>query len=409
MGCRGENEPVPWGEVNGPTADGGAGGSGATGGVAATVDAASGGTSTGTAGGAAGDAGAAGAGGESPTCADPIPDQPNRPQLSDEEAAKYTRANAFEMTGFTGAPTEDPWDPMEDPENPADLTPDFVVAEDGSGTHDTVQAAISAATGSERVYILVEPGTYRGTVSVTSTKPPITLYGVDDDPTEVVIVDDKTADSAGGTSNSATMAVQSNDFHALNLTISNDFDAPPSGSGLQAVALKTTGDRIVLRNVRLHGFQDTLYLDSPSGPNIARVYIRDSFIEGDTDFVFGRGTAVIEHSTLHYLSSRKGNSPGIHLAPSTHVDQPFGFLIVNSEFTADSTAPVNQVYLGRSWDASSMTPPPNGQVVIRDSVLGEHIRSADPWTAAATSGREYNRDDNRLYEYCNSGPGAGAP
>lgn len=319
----------------------------------------------------------------------------------------FTLESAFRFTGFTGAPTEDPWDPRDEPRDPSDWTPDFVVAEDGSGTHDTVQAAISAATGSERVYIMVEPGTYRGLVSVASGKPPITLYGANEDPTGVVIVDDRSADSAGGTSNSASMVIQSNDFVAMNVTISNDFPTPASGSGLQAVALKTTGDRIVLDNVRLHGFQDTLYLDSPSGPNIARVYIHDSFIEGDTDFVFGRGTAVIDDCTIHYLSSRKGNSSGIHLAPSTHVDQPFGFLITNSEFTADESAPESQAYLGRSWDASSMTPPPNGQALIRDSVLGAHIRLNDPWTAAATSGRLFDRDENRLFEYCNSGPGAG--
>ena len=80
----------------------------------------------------------------------------------------------------------------------------------------------------------------------------------------------------------------------MNLTISNDFATPASGSNIQAVALYTTGDKTVLQNVRLHGFQDTLYVDSPSATAIARVYIKDSFIEGDTDFIFGRAVLVID-------------------------------------------------------------------------------------------------------------------
>ena len=104
-------------------------------------------------------------------------------------------------------------------------------------------------------------------------------------------------------------------FQALNSSISNDFATPASGSNIQAVALYTTGDQTVLENVRLHGFQDTLYVDSPSASAIARVYIKSSFIEGDTDFIFGRATGVIDGSTLHYLSSRKGAGSGVLWRP----------------------------------------------------------------------------------------------
>lgn len=340
-------------------------------------------------------------------CASGVASTSTRPQLSESEATAYTKQTYFAQSGSISSPTNSPWDPGAGVGDPASFTPDFTVAGDGSGTHTTVQAAIDAASSGARRYILVKPGTYRETVTVPSSAPAITLYSTDSDPRRVVIVDNKSADSSGGTSASSVVTLKAQGFQVLNMTISNDFPTPSSGSGLQAVALHTSGDQIVLDNVQLHGFQDTLYLDSPNDATIARVYITRSFIEGDTDFIFGRATAVIENSTIHYLSSRKGSGSGINLAPSTHANYDFGYLIISSEFTHDASAPSNNIYLGRSWDSSSTTPTPNGQVVIRNSVIDGHIRAAAPWGAAATSGREYSAAGNRFYEYCNTGDGAG--
>ena len=270
-----------------------------------------------------------------------------------------------------------------------------------------MQAALTAAaSGSARRYILVKPGTYRGAVSISGSTP-ITLYGADTDATRVVIVNSQSAADAGGTAQSATFTTKAAGMQLMNLTISNDFATPTSGSNIQAVALYTTGDKTVLQNVRLHGFQDTFYVDSPSATAIARVYIKDSFIEGDTDFIFGRAVAVFDGGTIHYLSSRKGTGSGVHFAPSTHVNNMYGFLAIRVNFTADVGAPSNKISLGRSWDQSSTTPTPNGQAVIRESMLGGHISQTAPWAAAATSGRAYSATGNRFDEYCNSGPGAG--
>ena len=279
------------------------------------------------------------------------------------------------------------------------------MASDGSGTHTTVQAALSAASGSARRYILVKPGTYRGTVSYSGSTP-ITLYAASTDATKVVIVNNKSAGDAGGTAQSATMTIKSAGFQMMNLTVSNDFATPSSGSNIQAVALYTTGDKTILQNVRLHGFQDTFYVDSSSATTVARAYIKNSFIEGDTDYIFGRATAVFDGCTLQYLSSRKGTGSGVYAAPSTSVGNDFGFLFIGCNFTADATAPSNKISLARSWDQSSTTPTPNGQAVVRESTLGGHINRTSPWAAAATSGRAYSATGNRFNEYCNGGPGA---
>jgi pectinesterase len=377
----------------------GSGGSGARGGTTGTAGTSGSAGSNGTAG-TSGSAGTTGTAGSNGMCASAIASTSTRPQLTSAQAASYTIAKYF-ATG------PDAWDPTTGVGAASSLTPSFTVAADGSGTHTTVQAALTAAaSGSARRFILVKPGTYRGAVSIAGSTP-ITLYGADADAAKVVIVNGASAGDAGGTGQSATFTSKAAGLQLMNVTISNDFATPASGSNIQAVALYTTGDKTVLQNVRLHGFQDTLYVDSPSATAIARVYIKDSFIEGDTDFIFGRAVMVIDGGEIHYLSSRKGTGSGVHFAPSTHVDNMYGFLATHVNFTAQSGAPSNKISLGRSWDQSSTTPTPNGQAVIRESTLGAHINKTAPWAAAATSGRAYSATGNRFNEYCNSGPGAG--
>lgn len=351
--------------------------------------------------GAAGKSGSAGHGASSGVCAAPVASLANRPQLSDSEAAKYTLATYFAKAGAFNALTTDNWDPTPGLGDTSTFTPDYTVAADTSGTHTTVQAALNAVSGSARRYILVKPGTYRGQISYTGSTP-VTLYGADADATKVTIVNDKSQQD--GTSE--TLGVKSNAFQIMNLTLSNDFPTPASGTNLQALALKTTGDKIVLQNVRLHGFQDTLQLAALNATTVSRVYVKDSFIEGDTDFIYGNATVVLDNTEVHYLSSRRGSSSGVIMAPSTSVDNAVGFLFLHCSFTADAGAPSGNISLGRSWDTSSTTPTPNGMGVIRESTLGAFVNRTAPWAAAATSGRAYSASGNRFYEYCNSGPGA---
>jgi pectinesterase len=350
---------------------------------------------------AAGNGGSAGSGASNGVCAAPVASLANRPQLSDSEAAKYTLATYFAKTGPFNSLTTDNWDPTSGLGDASTFTPDYTVAADSSGTHTSVQAALDAVSGSARRYILVKPGTYRGQVAYTGSTP-VTLYGASTDATKVTIVNNKSQQD--GTSE--TLGVKSNAFQIMNLTLSNDFPTPASGSNLQALALKTTGDKIVLQNVRLHGFQDTVQLAALNATTVSRVYVKDSFIEGDTDFIYGNATVVLENTEVHYLSSRRGSSSGVIMAPSTSVDNTVGFLFIHCNFTADAGTPSDKISLGRSWDTSSTTPTPNGMGVIRDSTLAGFVNPTAPWAAAATSGRAYSPSGNRFYEYCNGGPGA---
>lgn len=345
---------------------------------------------------------------------------PTRPQLTEQSAACFTPQRYLAQAGPLTALVTDNWDPTAGLPAAASLTATFTVAADGSGTHTTVQAAITAAKtagGSERAFILVKPGTYRELICVDGQRP-ITLYGAGADAALITIAWDnyngKPVDPAKinpcalpsgatyGTSGSSTFFVKSNGFQAMNLTISNDFAEGALTAGVQAVALTGQGDQMVFQNVRVLGNQDTLQVKSPTATLVARAYFKDSTIEGDTDFIFGRGTAVFDGCSIVYAAGRKNNST--HISPSTEANNPYGFLIINSKLMGGMGI-AGTASLGRAWDESSALMP-NGQAVIRNSEIAAHIVRAAPWAAAATSSRPFDPATNRLYEYQNTGPGA---
>jgi pectinesterase len=286
---------------------------------------------------------------------------------------------------------------------PSSAATGSTVAKDGSGNYKTVQAAINAvSTSNSSTYtISIRPGVYREVVTVPANKAFITLKGTGTSAKDVVIVSNHSAGtkksdgSTYGTFGSATAFVNGHDFTATNLTISNDFDEKSdSGSNHQAVALNITASRSVLDNVRLLGNQDTLLVNKG-----ARMYVRQSYVEGDVDFIFGGGVAVFDRSEIHSLSRGSSSNNGAITAASTPTGQTYGFLFYQCNLT--SNAPAKSVYLGRPWHPSS-DPNTKPQVLYRSSTLGAQIRS-DPWTDMSG----YSWKDARFSEYQNTGTGAG--
>lgn len=379
---------------------------------------------------------------------DAITGTASRPLLTSTEAANFTVLKYLAQAGSVTSPTVDGWNPTAGVGSVTGFTPTYTVAASG-GTHTSVQAAINAATGSNRVYIKVMPGTYREVVCVKPTAPPITLYSTSSDASQTVIVYNnyagKTkAETAAanpcepninptpstsntkyqtyGTMGSASFAAYANGFQAKNLTISNDINESSIGSAAaQAVALITQGDKLMFENVRLLGNQDTLLSKTLNVATIARVYFKSSYVEGDVDFICGRATMVFDASEIKFVTSRR--STGNILAPSTDSRNPFGILISGGSFTATSGTASKAVTLGRAWDEGQVDVKtyaanvktgvfPNGQSLIRDSVLRAHINTTTPWAAAATTSRKFSSTAwtdsngsypaNKLYEYNNT-------
>ena len=288
----------------------------------------------------------------------------------------------------------------------------IVVAQDGTGDVTTVQAAIDAvpAGNTTPVTIWIRPGVYRELVTLPADKPYISLIGAGHRASDVVITYDNAngtpkPDGSGtyGTSGSATFLAAANDFTARNVTFENAFDeaAHPEFTGHQAVALRTLGDRQVYANDRFLGNQDTLYANSPSTTSVARQYFVHCYIEGDVDFIFGRATAVFDHTLINALDKGSTTLNGYVTAASTPGTQQYGFLITHSLIVR--TAAAGTFYLGRPWHpGGDVTASP--QVVIRDTILPAAINST-PWTDMSG----FSWRDARFAEYHNVGLGAADP
>ncbi|WP_327427781.1 pectinesterase family protein [Streptomyces sp. NBC_01236] len=266
--------------------------------------------------------------------------------------------------------------------------------------YPTVQAAVDAVPdgNGSPVTIAIAPGTYRAKVYIPAAKPNLVLQGTGQDRSDTVIVYDTPA-QFGGSTGSATVRIAANDVTARDLTFSNDFDeAAYEYSGEQALAMKTTGDRIVFENTAFLGNQDTLMADSPKLNLISRVYIRDSYIEGDVDFLYGRATTVIERSVIRALSRGSTTNNGYLTAASTWKDNPYGFLITRSRVVSD--APAGSFHLGRPWHPGG-EPDAVAQVLFRDTELPAAVK-ASPWTDMSG----FSWKDARFAEYRTYGPGA---
>lgn len=219
----------------------------------------------------------------------------------------------------------------------ADTTVDAVVAADGTGNYKTIQDAIDAVPQNTRAanrwVIAVRPGVYRERVYVQREKRFVTFVG--DDPARVVITYDLRASKLGpdnlpiGTFRTPTVTVDADDFSAENITFENA--AGPVG---QALALRVDGDRVVFRNCRFVGWQDTVFL------NRGRQYFEDSLVTGHVDFIFGGATAYFERPRIHAWRS------GYITAASTPQETPYGFVFANGAITGETGA---STYLGRPW------------------------------------------------------------
>ena len=287
--------------------------------------------------------------------------------------------------------------------------PHVLVAADGTGDHTTLQAAIDAApTGNTAPFTVgIRPGTYLGRVTIPADKPFLRLHGLGRHPSDVVIADDRANGTprpeggTWGTSGSASVTVDGADLRAVNLTFANLFDeaAHPEITNRQAVAVLTRADRLVFDRVRFLGNQDTLYLNSTAADVVARAYLKDCYVEGDVDFIFGRATAVFDGCRIHSLD--RGSTPnGYVTAPSTSIGNPHGLLFQRSRFTSD--APAATVFLGRPWHPSQ-DPNAIGQTIVRNSWIGAHIGPV-AWSDFGT----WPWREARFAEYHNYGPGAAA-
>lgn len=260
---------------------------------------------------------------------------------------------------------------------------DFVVAKDGSGDFFTVQEAINAVPDfrkESRTTIYIRKGVYKEKLIIPASKINVSLIGAEG----AVISGDDYASKPNrfgenmSTSGSASCYIYAPDLICENLTFENT-----AGRVGQAVACFVAGDRVIFRNCRFLGNQDTLY----NFGKHCRQYFEDCYIEGTVDFIFGSSTAVFDRCTVHSLSK------GYLTAPSTPQDEAYGYVFIDCRLTAADG--VEKVYLARPWR-------PYAKSVFIHCEMGGHILPVG-W-------HNWNKKDAEktifFAEYENTGAGA---
>lgn len=260
---------------------------------------------------------------------------------------------------------------------------DFVVAKDGSGDFFTVQEAINAVPDFRkegRTTIYIRKGVYKEKLIIPESKINVSLIGAEG----AVISGDDYASKPNrfgenmSTSGSSSCYIYAPDLICENLTFENT-----AGRVGQAVACFVSGDKVIFRNCRFLGNQDTLY----NFGKHCRQYFENCYIEGTVDFIFGSSTAVFNRCIVHSLSK------GYLTAPSTPQDEAYGYVFIDCRLTAADG--VEKVYLARPWR-------PYGKSVFIHCEMGDHILPVG-W-------HNWNKKDAEktcfFAEYENTGAGA---
>jgi pectinesterase len=258
----------------------------------------------------------------------------------------------------------------------------MVVAKDGSGDYTTIQAAIDAtkAFPDKRITIFIRNGVYKEKVRIPSWNNLLSIIGEDVEKTIITYNDyfNKIARGRNSTFFTYTFLVEADDFYAENLTIENS-----AGEVGQAVALHVEGNRCVIKNCRILGNQDTLYLAGES----SHQFFKGCYIEGTTDFIFGEATALFNDCTIF---SKKDS---YITAASTTKDKQYGFVFQGCKLV--SSRGITKVYLGRPWREYAKTVFIN--CFMDSQILPEGWRK---WSNLKAENTTY------YAEYGNSGPSA---
>lgn len=152
----------------------------------------------------------------------------------------------------------------------------------------------------------------------------------------------------------ATLTITGHHVKLANLTIQNDAGFGPTIG--QAIALSVYGDNVSIENCHIKSFQDTLFI-GPLPEDLTKRYahilpederhckmiqthIKDTYIEGNIDFIFGSGCALFNNCTINF------NGSGYLAAPSTYKDH-FGFIFYRCNIQSNDES--YRLILARPW------------------------------------------------------------
>nr|KYP73451.1 putative pectinesterase 29 [Cajanus cajan] len=182
----------------------------------------------------------------------------------------------------------------------------------------------------------------REKVHIPLEKPCIILEGEGSQKTIINFSDHQS--NQQGTSGSGTFISSPPNIIASDITFKNSYNVGNNGNNqiVPAVAATIYGDKSFFFRCSFVGYQDTLF--DVSG----RHYFKDSYIQGEVDFIFGNGQSYYENCLINAIG-RNNNLAGFVTAQSRDSpNDPGGFV-----FEGGSIIGNGKVNLGRAWRAYS--------------------------------------------------------
>jgi len=270
------------------------------------------------------------------------------------------------------------------------VTPNAIVAKDGSGQYNTVNDAVAAIPKKRqgKWIIYIKAGIYNEIVLVPKSAANVFMYG--DGPTKTIVTGRKNFGiDRTLTMHTATFAVQGPGFIAKSIGFQNTAGT----KGHQAVAFRSQSDQSAYIDCRFEGYQDTLYYQSN------RQFYRNCYISGTIDFIFGKGTALIQNSDIVVRMPELNQQNTVTADGSIEANSIAGLVLQNCRIIAEPELVPNRFtiksYLGRPWGAYSQT-------AVIQSEIGDLIQP-EGWMIWANTN---NHETSVIAEYANRGPGA---
>lgn len=211
-------------------------------------------------------------------------------------------------------------------------------------TINELKVALAKANSREdmtqRYRIFLHNGVYDyGTSAKNEVKGNTSLIGESRDG---VIITNKPVASGNWADTTPTLFIDQNqnDVYMQDLTVRQGQDWDTKKSTGQAMAIRQRGKHAVYKNVTLQGIQDTYYLNKADGS----AYFETSTIAGQTDYVYGDGTAWFEKCIMY--------NTGAGYITALNTQPGYYGMVFNGCIVDGAASAAGQFYLGRPWNDS---------------------------------------------------------